>query len=223
MQANPSRFIVNTLRLTWGSRPQKTVQELKLSLQKHQKKLEAAVEKAHRTQSAIAANQIASIALNITATKSPASSSASASEMKFPVFDGRPQRIMHFRSRSQDLDEIENALTIPNTIPSVPHSGPACVVVHGMPGIGKTATALQYTYKSESKYNAIFWIRAGSPEEVIASFASITDKLTLRNIYTPPSSWSSQATVSEAMNARAAKNWLEMTGMSYSCNFQVQI
>lgn len=47
----------------------------------------------------------------------------------------------------------------------------------GPGGIGKTQIALEYVYRSASAYDAIFWIDAGSRENILADFSSIAAML----------------------------------------------
>ena len=55
---------------------------------------------------------------------------------------------------------------------------PKCCIVHGLGGIGKTQTALQYTFgKNTEKYDAIFWLQAESEQSLSSTFARIADAL----------------------------------------------
>jgi AAA+ ATPase superfamily predicted ATPase len=40
------------------------------------------------------------------------------------------------------------------------HSNRACVVLHGLGGIGKTQLAIKYIKRHKEKYTAIFWLNA---------------------------------------------------------------
>ena len=46
-----------------------------------------------------------------------------------------------------------------------------------MGGIGKTQTALQYTYLYEQCYEAIFWLKAQTNIELAKSYAAIADEI----------------------------------------------
>ncbi len=49
----------------------------------------------------------------------------------------------------------------------------------GLGGIGKTATVLEYAYRSFQAYSAVFWIEAETYETLMASFVSMVDLLDL--------------------------------------------
>lgn len=91
--------------------------------------------------------------------------------------------------------------------------GPACCVIHGLGGIGKTQTALEYAHVQAPKYDAIFWLRSQTEAELSTSYAAIAVKLRLRDLYTPAGS--SQGCLSpggdENMNVEAARDWLDTT------------
>ena len=57
--------------------------------------------------------------------------------------------------------------------------GPACCVLHGLGGIGKTQTALEFTYLFRGEYDAIFWVVSEQDSSLISSFAMAADKLGL--------------------------------------------
>jgi tetratricopeptide (TPR) repeat protein len=49
----------------------------------------------------------------------------------------------------------------------------------GLGGIGKTQTVLEYIYRYESEYQAVFWIKADTRENLFADFLSLAQLLTL--------------------------------------------
>ena len=59
-------------------------------------------------------------------------------------------------------------------------------VLHGMPGVGKTETAIQFMFTRKSYYQAIFWIRAESTSKLEEDFAEIAEMLGLENPTEPP-------------------------------------
>ncbi|KAK7735795.1 hypothetical protein SLS63_003753 [Diaporthe eres] len=133
--------------------------------------------------------------------------SSSAASVKFPVESGRPTRNFRFIGRSTVLKDVDDALN------PTPQSGrgPACCVIHGMAGIGKTQTALEYTYAHGDKYSAIFWLRAETFVELTRSFGMIATKLKLMPVYTPQSSQGSSNDVFAGNAVELAKEWLEQT------------
>lgn len=73
------------------------------------------------------------------------------------------------------------------------------VVLHGMPGLGKTETAIQFMFSRKSYYRAIFWVRADSASKLEADFANIAKMLGLED----PSERQN-----EVASRELAKGWL---------------
>ena len=71
--------------------------------------------------------------------------------------------------------------------------------IFGLGGIGKTQTAVEYTYRYRSDYRYIFWIRADTEVELQVGFVEIAKLLNLpeQNVTNP------------ADTAQAVKHWLE--------------
>lgn len=61
-----------------------------------------------------------------------------------------PPRNEDFVGRGEDLTKLHSILSIPGSI----------CVLSGVGGIGKTGTAIEYTYRYEGAYSHIFWINA---------------------------------------------------------------
>ncbi|KAK8086528.1 hypothetical protein PG994_001502 [Apiospora phragmitis] len=57
-----------------------------------------------------------------------------------------------------------------------------------MGGVGKTNTALEYSYSFGHQYQAVFWVQAGTSVELTKSYEAIANKLRLRDALTPQSS-----------------------------------
>src|SRR6266571_5368682 len=74
--------------------------------------------------------------------------------------------------------------------------------IFGLGGIGKTQTAVEYTYRYRSEYRFIFWIRADTEEALQAGFVEIARLLDLPE----------QHATNPAETAQAVKHWLEHTG-----------
>jgi len=51
--------------------------------------------------------------------------------------------------------------------------------LHGMPGVGKTQTALQFTHQHQSNFDAIFWVSCSSPEKISQGYVDIARLLIL--------------------------------------------
>jgi hypothetical protein len=70
--------------------------------------------------------------------------------------------------------------------------------VHGIGGIGKTQTALEYTYRFGKDYNYIFWVTAQTGPELSSSFSQIA-----RNILPE------QVSQDQKQNTELVRSWLE--------------
>ncbi len=73
--------------------------------------------------------------------------------------------------------------------------------ISGLGGIGKTQTAVEYTYRYRSEYRFIFWIRAETEVELQAGFVEIARLLNLPE----------QHATNPADTVQAVKHWLEHT------------
>src|SRR6266700_1609850 len=73
--------------------------------------------------------------------------------------------------------------------------------ISGLGGIGKTQTAVEYTYRYRSEYRFIFWIRAETEVELQAGFVEIAWLLDLPE----------QHATNPADTVQAVKHWLEHT------------
>lgn len=100
----------------------------------------------------------------------------STSDSTFPMKIVPSFRNFSFHGRKDLLDGIYNAFT---SEAKSPYTGPACFVLFGIGGIGKTSIALEYTYAYENDYDAIFWLRAESGIGLGDSYCAIARKLKL--------------------------------------------
>ena len=80
------------------------------------------------------------------------------------------QRNPFFTGRDEVLQEIHSLLQNDAT-------GLSLCLLSGLGGIGKTQTALEYTYQHLYDYSAIFWINAASHETLITSCTAIVEQL----------------------------------------------
>ena len=100
----------------------------------------------------------------------------STSDVTFPVKIVPSFRNFSFHGRKDLLGEIHDAL---DSEAKPPYTGPACFVLFGIGGMGKTSIALEYTYVYENDYDAIFWLRAESSVALGESYCAIARKLKL--------------------------------------------
>jgi hypothetical protein len=80
-----------------------------------------------------------------------------------------PPRNQAFVGRQSDLDKLYEDLSKPGRI----------CVLSGTGGIGKSATAIEYTYKFEQDYAYIFWVQAETPVSCGDSYGQIATHLGL--------------------------------------------
>ena len=78
-----------------------------------------------------------------------------------------PPRNEDFVGRDEDLTKIHRSLSTPGSI---------CILC-GMGGIGKTGTAIEYTYRYERTYSHIFWVNAESAISCADSYSLIATHL----------------------------------------------
>jgi hypothetical protein len=57
------------------------------------------------------------------------------------------------------------------------HSGRACVVLHGLGGIGKTQLAITYARRHKEKHTAIFWLNANDEDSLKLGFRDIAQQV----------------------------------------------
>ena len=90
------------------------------------------------------------------------------SRRTLPPFRTRPPpRNEDFVGRDSDLSKIHSVLSTPGSI----------CILSGAVGIGKTKTAVEYTYRYEETYSHIFWISAESAISCADSYSLIATNL----------------------------------------------
>ena len=99
-------------------------------------------------------------------------------EAQFPLHTVPQSSNPRFYEREHILQDLESSLQSP------PHaeSSPRSCLLYGTGGIGKTQTAVQYAHRAferKSPFDCIFWISAEIESELIRTFGSIADELSL--------------------------------------------
>ena len=80
--------------------------------------------------------------------------------------------------------------------------GPVSVLLHGMPGVGKTHIAREFTYKNREKFKGgVFWIAAQSKELMMHDLENMAQKLGI---------WDGSGDPIQSINVRLGehRNWL---------------
>lgn len=81
------------------------------------------------------------------------------------LFTRVPSRDARFFGREELLIPLERVLTPVSALPSghlASLDSGAVVVLHGDPGVGKSAIALELTYRIQATFDLVFWLRADS-------------------------------------------------------------
>src|SRR6266568_1461371 len=79
-----------------------------------------------------------------------------------------------FSGREEILEALHAQLGV-NQVAALTQS----YALHGLGGVGKTQTALEYTYRHAWEYSAVFWIGAETAERVVSSILRVAELLHL--------------------------------------------
>jgi tetratricopeptide (TPR) repeat protein len=89
------------------------------------------------------------------------------------VWGNIPPRNPNFTGREQLLDELKQRLEAGGTTAVLPSA------LHGMGGIGKTQTAVEYIYRHLHEYDVVWWIQASQPTQIRAALTELAQALQL--------------------------------------------
>jgi len=90
-----------------------------------------------------------------------------------PIWNVPHQRNINFTGRKELLKDLHEALT----------SGkPAALTqaLHGLGGVGKTQTAVEYAYRHAKEYDLVWWVRSETPEKLASDYALLAEQLDLK-------------------------------------------
>lgn len=88
--------------------------------------------------------------------------------------------------------------------------GPACCLIHGLAGIGKTQIALEYTYLYRDEYDATFWLEAEHDWTLASSYAQMAFKLGLVD---EDDGAGTDGDKKQNIAIQKARDWLQNTGI----------
>jgi hypothetical protein len=71
------------------------------------------------------------------------------------------------------LKELRDALT------SGKHAA-LTQALHGLGGVGKTQTAVEYAYRHAKEYELVWWVRSEAAEKLAADYALLAERLDLK-------------------------------------------
>ncbi|KAI0901758.1 hypothetical protein F4806DRAFT_490232 [Annulohypoxylon nitens] len=132
------------------------------------------------------------------------------SKVTFPVNTVTMYKNFIFLGRDSELNDIRKALHPAPGVASTAQDasrqskygqGVACCILQGLGGIGKTQTALEYTFRYREEYDAIFWVRAELNSGIASAYANICSLLGL----------SGSSDIDEGEAVELAKKWLSTT------------
>ena len=93
-----------------------------------------------------------------------------------------PKRDAKFFGREELLNSLQGILT-PTSLPTNDNltrlSSGAVIVLHGVPGVGKSATAVELTYRIQAEFDNVFWLRANSKLHLAQSYHQAATSLGL--------------------------------------------
>ncbi|KIX07637.1 uncharacterized protein Z518_02290 [Rhinocladiella mackenziei CBS 650.93] len=197
----------NFFRFLGSSSLLSSLDRIKVSMSKSALQFEQEVELAHRqAQRAEQLDLSRRLAMSPQVLTPPASMltpstswNSTAERVAFPITTIVDFQNYAFTGRTDVLDQIHEVF---NSQIIVDRSDPACVLLHGIGGVGKTQTALQYAFTHSNDFDATFWVRAETDHSLITTYAAIARKLDLPG---------ADGGLDAGRSVEMARNWLERT------------
>lgn len=121
---------------------------------------------------------------------------------KLPAFIVVGRRDRRFLGRDTILNTIHTNLSTEKTGETAEAKS---FLVHGLSGIGKTSTALEYTYRYKGDYDSIYWLTAETKSDLARSWALIVSRLRSLGHIDPGSESGEETGVYDA------RDWFENT------------
>ena len=94
---------------------------------------------------------------------------------RVPLWNVPYPRNPFFTGREELLTQLTTALRTGGAVTALTQPQ----AISGLGGIGKTQTAVEYAYRSHPHYQAVFWVRADTRENVVSDFVTIARVLDL--------------------------------------------
>lgn len=89
------------------------------------------------------------------------------------VWGSVPLRNPDFVGRKQLLESLRQRLLEPGATAVLPEA------LHGMGGVGKSQTVVEYIYQHASEYDIVWWISAEHPSQITSSLVELAKKMAL--------------------------------------------
>lgn len=90
-----------------------------------------------------------------------------------PIWGDVPPRNLNFTGRQDLIDQLRTELTVSGTTAVLP------ATLHGMGGIGKTQTAVEYIYRHLDDYDLVWWIQAAQQTQIRSGLTELARLLNL--------------------------------------------
>ncbi len=111
--------------------------------------------------------------LRNTGATAPVSQAAIADDSLPRIWNVPHLRNPNFTGREELLKQLHEALT------SGKHAA-LTQALHGLGGVGKTQTAVEYAYRHAKEYELVWWVRSEAPEKLAADYALLAERLNLK-------------------------------------------
>ena len=90
------------------------------------------------------------------------------------IFNGVPFRNPHFTGRQDALERLHAMLQFGTRQAALlPHA------LHGMGGVGKSQTVVEYIYQHANEYDIVWWVSAEHPSQITSSLVELAKKMGL--------------------------------------------
>ncbi|KAH9214614.1 hypothetical protein DL95DRAFT_523757 [Leptodontidium sp. 2 PMI_412] len=195
-------------RWIWTSSPQQKLQQSQVKMQKYHKIFEQETELIHRE--TLRRQHIETI--RMLSRSGLSEDKVDRPGVSFPVYSVPLLRNLQYSGREALLLQVHESL---KAVESNNLSGPSCCVLNGCGGIGKTQTALEYTYRYRDTYDAIFWISAPNAIELASSYATIASKVGLSTLSSSTSTNGSRRSKDMDSMIEEARNWFDGTNRNW--------
>lgn len=222
---NLGNFLSNFFSLSWRVEESSTLQDNKAKIKRHIKTFRDAAELIHRESVRRQHLEITrKLGDQLSELPSDAGTPVDMGETKFPVttvtmfrnytFTGRDDVLNRARdilqaSAEEDTD-VESAQRLEAEHFVKRKYSPACCLIHGLPGIGKTQIALEYSYLHRKQYDATFWLEAEQNWTLASSYAQIAHTLGLID---ENDAGESDGDKQQNIAIQKARDWLQNTGI----------